>query len=37
MESIKDIEPILKTDDFKTLARSISIVENEVPGYQDLS
>lgn len=36
MESIKAIEPILKNNDFKTLARSISIVENEVLGYQDL-
>ncbi|MEO9209715.1 MAG: methylmalonyl Co-A mutase-associated GTPase MeaB [Ginsengibacter sp.] len=36
MESFKAIEPILKNVDLKTLARSISIVENEVPGYQDL-
>ncbi len=36
MKSGKSIHAVITSDDFKSLARSISMVENEVPGYQDL-
>ena len=35
MDVIKHIE-ILKRGDFKTISRTISLVENEVPGYEDI-
>lgn len=36
MKSAKSIYPVITKNDFKSLARSISIVENEIPGYQDI-
>ncbi|KAA9039532.1 methylmalonyl Co-A mutase-associated GTPase MeaB [Ginsengibacter hankyongi] len=35
MNSITNIED-LKQGDFKTISRTISLVENEVPGYEDI-
>ena len=36
MDLIVDQVKLLNLGDFKTLSRSISLVENEVPGYEDL-
>lgn len=36
MQSGVSIIELIKMGDFKTLARAISLVENEVPGYEDL-
>lgn len=36
MKSAKSIYPVITKNDFKSLARSISMVENEIPGYQDI-
>ena len=33
---ITDQVKLLKQGNFKTLSRAISLVENEVPGYEDL-
>jgi LAO/AO transport system kinase len=36
MMSDEDQVKLLKQGEFKTLSRSISLIENEVPGYEDL-
>jgi len=36
MNSEKDFIDFINPKDFKSLARSISLIENEVPGYEDL-
>jgi LAO/AO transport system kinase len=35
-DNIKHLLPLIKAGDFRSLAKAITIVENELPGYKDL-